>query len=89
MLESEVRDVVAERVKKVVVAVVMRAEKFLRLIDEVLVVVPGFCGASSAAALSAAISISVRGSCASGTTFRNSPVMTGESTSVVSEAGEK
>ena len=31
------------------------------------------------------MSISVRGSWASGTTFRNSPVMTGESTSVVSE----
>jgi hypothetical protein len=35
------------------------------------------------------MSISVTGSCASGTTFRNSPVMTGESTSVVREAGAK
>ena len=42
MLESEVRDVIAEGVEEVIVAVVMRAEKFLRLIDEALVVVPDF-----------------------------------------------
>ena len=42
MLEAEVGDVVAERVEEVVVAVVVRAEKFLRLIDQALVVVPGF-----------------------------------------------
>src|SRR5579862_6884813 len=40
MFESEVRDVIAERVEKVVVAVMMRAEKFLGLVDEILVVVP-------------------------------------------------
>ena len=42
MLEAEVGDVIAERVEEVVVAVVMRAEKFLRLIDQILVVVPDF-----------------------------------------------
>ena len=42
MLQAEVRDVIAERVEEVVVAVVVRAEKFLRLIDQALVVVPGF-----------------------------------------------
>ena len=42
MLESEVGDVVAERVEEVIVAVVMRAEKFLRLIDQIFVVIPDF-----------------------------------------------
>ena len=42
MLEAEVRDVIAERVEEMIVAVVMRAEKFLRLIDQILVVVPDF-----------------------------------------------
>ena len=42
VLEAEVRNVIAERVEKVVVAVVMRAEKFLGLLDEALVVVPDF-----------------------------------------------
>ncbi|HEV2170572.1 MAG TPA: hypothetical protein VGR40_06475, partial [Candidatus Binatus sp.] len=44
MLESEVRDVIAERVEEVIVAVVMRAEKFLRLFNEVFVVIPDFLG---------------------------------------------
>ena len=42
MLEAEVGDVIAERVEEVIVAVVMRAEKFLRLVDEILVVIPDF-----------------------------------------------
>ena len=42
MLEAEVRNVIAERVEEVIVAVVMCAEKFLRLLDEALVVVPDF-----------------------------------------------
>src|SRR5579885_904268 len=42
MLESEVRDMIAKRVEEVIVAIVMRAKKFLSLIDEALVVVPDF-----------------------------------------------
>ena len=42
MLEAEVGDVIAERVEEVIVAVVVRAEEFLRLIDQILVVIPGF-----------------------------------------------
>ncbi len=44
VLQAEVGDVIAERVEEVIVAVVMRAEKFLRLIDKTLVVVPNFLG---------------------------------------------
>ena len=57
------RNVIAERVEKVVVAVMMRSEKFLGLLDEALIVIPHFLRRLSAAALSAAMSISVRGSC--------------------------
>src|SRR5580658_6649997 len=42
MLQTEVGDVIAECVEEVVVAVVVRAEKFLRLIDETFVVLPNF-----------------------------------------------
>ena len=42
MLETEVRNVIAEGVEEVIVAVVMRAEKFLRLLDQILVVIPDF-----------------------------------------------
>ena len=42
MLETEVSDVVAQRVEKMIVAIVVRAKKFLRLIDETPVVVPNF-----------------------------------------------
>ncbi len=42
MLQAEVGDVIAERVEEVVVAVVVSAEKFLRLVDETLVVIPNF-----------------------------------------------
>ena len=42
VLQTEVRDVIAQAEKKVVVAIVMRAEKFVRLFDQILVVVPDF-----------------------------------------------
>ena len=42
VLEAEVGDVIAERVEEVVVAVVVRTEKFLRLIDQTLVMLPDF-----------------------------------------------
>src|SRR5579859_7480835 len=42
MLEAEVSDVIAERIEEVVIAIVMRAEKLLGLLDEALVMVPGF-----------------------------------------------
>ena len=42
MLEAEVRDVIAQAEQEVVVAIVMRAEKLVRLIDQILVVVPDF-----------------------------------------------
>src|SRR5579863_5401634 len=42
MLESEVGDVIAERVEEVIIAVMMRAEKFLRLIDQTLIAIPDF-----------------------------------------------
>ena len=44
MFQAEVRDVIAERVEEVIVAVMMGAEKFLRLLDQILVVVPNFRG---------------------------------------------
>src|SRR5947209_581552 len=40
MLEAEVGDVIAQSVEEVIVAIVMRAEKLLRLLDETLVMVP-------------------------------------------------
>ena len=40
VLESEVRNVIAERIEKMIIAVVMRAEEFLRLVDEIFVVLP-------------------------------------------------
>src|SRR2546423_10073125 len=40
MLQAEVRHVIAQRVKKVIIAVVVGTEKFLRLIDQALVLVP-------------------------------------------------
>ena len=36
------RNMIAERVEEMVVAIVMRAEKLLRLIDQTLVVIPNF-----------------------------------------------
>src|ERR1051326_4115416 len=42
VLEAEVGDVVAERVEKMVVAVVVRAEQLLRLVNQGFVVVPRF-----------------------------------------------
>src|SRR5579859_6234970 len=42
VLEAEVGDVIAERVEKMVVAVVMRAEQLLRLVDQAFVVIPCF-----------------------------------------------
>ena len=42
VLEAEVGNVIAERVEEVIIAVVMCAEKLLRLLDETLVVVPDF-----------------------------------------------
>ena len=38
------RDVIAECVEEVIVAVVMGAKKFLRLLDQILVVIPNFRG---------------------------------------------
>ena len=42
MLESEVRHVIAQTEQEVVVAIVMRAKKFVGLFDQILVVVPDF-----------------------------------------------
>src|SRR6266568_1286708 len=44
MLQSEVRDVVAQGEQKMIVAVVVRAEEFLGLLDQVLVVIPYLLG---------------------------------------------
>ena len=44
MLEAEVGDVIAQRVEEVIVAVVVGAEKLLRLVDQTLVVIPDFRG---------------------------------------------
>src|SRR5579871_720134 len=44
MLEAEVGDMIAERIEEVIVAVVMGAEKFLRLLDQVPIVIPDFGG---------------------------------------------
>ena len=89
MFEAEVRDVIAEGVEKVIVAVVMRAEKFLRLVDQILIWSQTSGGASSAAALSAAMSISVGGSCCQRNNLQEFSGDDGESTSVVSETGVK
>ena len=42
VLEAEVRNVIAERIEEVIIAVVMCSEKLLSLLDEALVVVPDF-----------------------------------------------
>jgi site-specific recombinase len=42
MLQSEVRDVIAQAEQEMVIAIVMRAEKLVRLFDQILVVVPDF-----------------------------------------------
>src|SRR6202140_4812344 len=40
VLQAEVRDVIAQAEQEVVIAVMMRAEKLVRLFDQVLIVVP-------------------------------------------------
>ena len=42
VLQTEVRDVIAEAEKKVVVAIVMSAEKFVCLFNQIFVMVPDF-----------------------------------------------
>jgi hypothetical protein len=88
VLEAEVGDVIAEGVEKVVIAVVRAAEEPGGFFDQILVVIPNFRrGFESGGAVGGDIHFGDVDLLARGTTLRNSPVMTGESTSVVSGNG--
>ena len=91
MLEAEVRNVIAERVEKVIVAVVLRAEKLLGLLDQALVVIPDFLRGHRARrrCRRRCPSQVTADPCASGTIFRNSPVMTGRIDQHGEETGAK